>query len=154
MPRAWRITKAKYAAQAFDGEGARLYGGRWSSPGIRVVYAAESLSLAILEVLVHLQNTAPLAAYVVGTIDFPDALLETLSAGDLPANWRDYPTPPENQALGDHFVQQATGVILRVPSAITVQEHNYLINPAHADFQRCIVSEPAPPPRPASSCAC
>ena len=45
---AWRITRASRPADAFSGEGARLYGGRWNSPGIRLVYTAGSRSLAIL----------------------------------------------------------------------------------------------------------
>ncbi len=58
MPRAWRIVKKKFADHAFDGEGSRLYGSRWTSPGLPVSFAAESLSLAVLEVLVHLQSSA------------------------------------------------------------------------------------------------
>src|SRR5258708_6918344 len=101
MARAWRITKAKYAAQAFDGEGACLYGGRWTSAGTPVVYVADSLSLATLEVLVHLQQSLVLADYVVFTVEFPDECVKQLSPRDLAHNWRDFPTPAENQALGD-----------------------------------------------------
>ena len=54
MLRAWRIVKAKHAATAFSGEGAVLTGGRWNSRGVRVVYASSTLSLAVLESLVHL----------------------------------------------------------------------------------------------------
>jgi len=52
--RAWRIVKARHATTAFNGEGARLNGGRWNSPGERVVYASATKSLAALETLVHL----------------------------------------------------------------------------------------------------
>ena len=55
MPRAWRLVKARHAAGAFDGEGARLHGGRWNSRGARVVYVSSSRSLAALELLVHLE---------------------------------------------------------------------------------------------------
>src|SRR5580698_84984 len=118
MPRAWRITKQKYAEGAFDGEGARLYGCRWSSPGTRVVYAAESLSLAVLEVLVHLQHTPTLSAYCVFTLDFPDECVITPSS--FAKNWRIYPTSVENQQLGDGWVATGTSLVLRVPSAVTV----------------------------------
>jgi len=142
--RAWRITKAKYANQPFNGEGARLYGGRWSSPGTPVVYVAESLSLGILEVLVHLQQTPILADYVVFSIDFAPELVETVPERDLPANWRGYPTPAENQAIGDRWVQGGSSVILRVPSAIIVHEHNFLVNPTHPDFRRLTIDGPLP----------
>lgn len=52
--RAWRIVRWKHASSAFDGEGARLFGSRWTSPGVRVVFAAESRALAMLEMLAHL----------------------------------------------------------------------------------------------------
>jgi RES domain-containing protein len=60
---AWRITKRKHAKTAFTGEGARLYGGQWNSPGTRVVYAAQSQSLAVLEMLVHLDSAEILKHY-------------------------------------------------------------------------------------------
>ena len=60
MTRAWRIIKSRFAAEAFSGEGARLYGGRWNSPGTAMVYTAGSVSLATLELLVHLDNTSVL----------------------------------------------------------------------------------------------
>lgn len=52
--RAWRLVKQKHAATAFDGDGARLFGGRWNAPGSRVIYTSTTLSLAALEILVHL----------------------------------------------------------------------------------------------------
>jgi RES domain-containing protein len=50
---AWRLIKANHADDAFAGEGAKRWGGRWNSKGVRVVYTAESLSLATLEVIGH-----------------------------------------------------------------------------------------------------
>lgn len=143
MTRAWRITKAKYAAVAFDGEGAWLYGGRWSSPGTRVVYVADSLSLATLEILVHLHQPAALADYVVLTVDLPDDGIEVVTEAVLPKKWRIYPTPSENQAIGDRWVREARSLALRVPSAVTVTEANFLVNPAHRDWKRAVVSAPA-----------
>ena len=51
----YRITNPKHTK--LDGEGARIYGGRWNHPGHPLVYAAESRSLAILETRVHLTAT-------------------------------------------------------------------------------------------------
>src|SRR5438132_5770900 len=144
MTRAWRITKAKYARNVFDGEGARLYGGRWSSPGTRVVYAADSLALATLEILVHLQHTLALADFIVFRIDFPQQFVHILAERDWPKNWRDYPAPTENQAVGDRWVQEARTLFLRAPSAVIPQEGNNLINPALADFVRAKIDGPFP----------
>ena len=58
---AWRITKRKHARDAFTGEGAREFGGRWNNPGTAIVYTAQSQSLAALEMLVHLDSSELLA---------------------------------------------------------------------------------------------
>lgn len=144
MGRARRIVKSKYAANAFDGEGARLYGGRWSSPGTRVVYVAESLSLPPLEILVHLQAPAVLFEYVVFTVDFPDECVQSVAQKNLAEIWRAFPTAPENQAIGDQWAVAGSSLLLQVPSAVTPNEFNYLISPVHADFSRRIISRPQP----------
>ena len=51
MIKAVRLVSPRYADIAFDGEGARRYGGRWNSKDTSMVYAASSL--AALEMLVH-----------------------------------------------------------------------------------------------------
>ena len=76
---AWRIVKQKYpAAQAFAGEGARLYGGRWNSRGVSVVYAAGSQSLAVLEMLVHLDAADLLQSYVLFAVKIDEAQMSAL----------------------------------------------------------------------------
>ena len=87
MITAWRITKARHAGHAFDGEGARLAGGRWTSPGLRVVYTAENAALAALEVLVHL-DVAARPAYALVPCTFPRDLVLRLDRLRLPADWR------------------------------------------------------------------
>jgi RES domain-containing protein len=144
MPRAWRIVKTRYQDHAFTGEGARLYGGRWTSPGVRAVYASSSLSLATLEILVHLQSSGPLVSYSVCTVDFSEALLEELDVRALPKNWREYPAPVELQRLGDGWIRGETSAVLKVPSVVVPGEHNYLFNPAHPDFPGLRFSRPEP----------
>ncbi len=144
MPRAWRITKTKYESKALEGEGARRHGGRWTSPGLRVIHASESLSLATLEILVQLQASAPIPAYSVFTVEIPDALVEELAKEDLPANWRAYPSPASNRALGDGWIASGRSAVLQTPSAMITHEHNFLINPEHKDFVRLDFSIPKP----------
>jgi RES domain-containing protein len=143
MPRAWRIVKRKYAADAFDGEGARLFGGRWSSPGTRAVYVAESLALATLEILVHLHSSVLPADYVIFTVEIPPDCVETVPVSALPANWRAYPPPPENQRIGGDWTRQRSSLALRVPSAITTTDFNYLLNPLHPDFHLLAIQGPS-----------
>jgi RES domain-containing protein len=133
---AWRITKSRYANTAFDGEGARVNGGRWNSPGTRVVYASDSVALATLEVLVGLQDTALLSAYSLIRVDFPARLVETLERRALPSGWKQYPPPVETRRIGDLWVVEGRSAVLRVPSAIVEEEHNYLFNPRHRDFRQ------------------
>jgi RES domain-containing protein len=144
MPTAWRIVKARFAQQAFDGEGARLYGGRWNSVGVRMVYMAGSVSLAVLEILVHLENTDVLPAYSLRAVQFDDIVVSSLDRARLPPNWRDSPSPTELLAIGDAWIASGTSAVLEVPSAIVESESNYLINLAHPDFAPLVIGPPQP----------
>lgn len=144
MITAWRIIKTRHARSSFDGEGARLHGGRWNSVGTPVAYASQSVSLATLEILAGLQNTAILSAYSLVSIQFEPKLVKRMSVENLPANWRRHPPPPELLAIGDRWANAGRSVILQVPSAIVPSEANYLINPLHRDFSSLIISEPKP----------
>jgi len=133
----YRLARAPFVA--LDGEGARLYGGRWNSPGRPLVYAAASPSLAVLEILVHLDLPPELVPsdYRLLTIEVPDDLpLARLEA--LPAD------PAACRAAGDAFLQDGARAALSVPSAVVPQERNLLINPAHplAAGVRTIQNEP------------
>ena len=146
MPAAWRLVKHRYLAQAWDGEGARQYGGRWNSPGVPVVYASETLALALLEVLVRLQSTKVLHGYSAIRCEFDEALMRPVDASGLPAGWERSPAPPELAAIGDEWFRSALSAVLRVPSAIVPLEHNYLFNPSHSDFRAIRLGEPIPFP--------
>lgn len=128
--RVWRLARRVFPA--LDGEGARRAGGRWNAPGRAVVYASSTLSLAILELLVHTDPDlipGDLLAYEVAV---PDKLIATVvKTTDLPSNWRDIPDHPACRAAGDGWLAQARSPVLAVPSAIVPEELNYVINPAH-----------------------
>lgn len=138
----WRLVKAPLAATAFDGEGARLHGGRWSSPGVRVIYAAEHLSLAALEMLVHLQDAVALRSYVAIDVEFDADLATEVDRSTLPVSWRAYPVRPELQVIGNEWAATGRSVILRVPSAIVPVESNFLFNPAHPQFESVKIGRP------------
>jgi len=132
----WRITKQKHAKDAFTGEGAKLYGGRWNSPGRLVVYTAESRALALAEMLVHLESAAVLSRYVVFQVEIEESSIAHLHLPDLPRNWRAEPAPRRLQTLGDEWLDSGKSAALRVPSAIVMGEFNYLLNPAHPNFSK------------------
>lgn len=136
MLKAWRIVKEKHASTAFTEEGARLFGGRWNSPGTSVVYTAESQSLAVLEMLVHLDLPELLKRYVLFEITFSEELVSSLERSTLPQNWRGDPVPSEVQLMGDAWAAGQSSAIFKVPSALVPDESNYLLNPLHSEFKR------------------
>ena len=140
----WRLIKTKYATTAFNGEGARIYGARWNSPGTRVAYASSNSALAVLEILVHLRNASVLPAYSLIAATLPDAAIETLPALALPENWRASPVPSELQAIGDEWIRSGRSLALAVPSAVVQGGSNMLINPTHPDFVQFSVDSVEP----------
>jgi RES domain-containing protein len=140
----WRIVDARYADDAFSGEGARLHKGRWHSAGYRVVYICQSVSLATLELLVRVPRARLLSGYVVVSCSFPEVLVEDLDQKRLPDTWRDYPAPPELQELGTEWVVGRESAVLRVPSAIVPGEYNFLLNPEHEHFGSIDFGQPRP----------
>jgi RES domain-containing protein len=141
---AWRIVKARHQATAFDGEGARLYGGRWNSRGLPVVYVAASPALAALEMLVHVGNSGVLASYVSIACAFDAALVLRLDRQRLPKDWRSSPALPELALVGDAWLKDGTSAVLEVPNAIIPDESNYLLNPRHAGFATITIGRPQP----------
>ena len=144
MPAAWRLAKTKFANDPLSGDGARLYGGRWNSPGVSVVYLAGSISLAVLEVLVHLHDPRLLEAYSLIRVDFDASLVHKTNPEELPSSWADYPASPALQELGDTWVNSSQSLILQVPSAIVSLEDIFLLNPGHRDRAQLAVSDPVP----------
>src|SRR5262245_10836793 len=131
---AWRIFKPRHAATAFTGEGARLFGGRWNSKGVAVVYTSQSLALAALEMLVHLPSDLVLARYQVAPVTFDSDVVQSVDTAQLPRNWRADPPPARLRQIGDRWVAEGAAAVLRVPSAVIDTEFNFLLNPAHPDF--------------------
>lgn len=144
MITAWRLVKAKYAAHGFTGDGARLYGGRWNSPGLPMIYCSATASLAVLEVFANVQRSELLSHYVLLSCTFEREAVTTIDAAILPANWRQSPPPAELKRVGDEWLRMGRSAVLEVPSSIIDRERNYLINPAHRDFRRIKRAKPEP----------
>ncbi|MBI1814022.1 MAG: RES family NAD+ phosphorylase [Deltaproteobacteria bacterium] len=136
MPQLWRVVKRKHAATAFDGKAAQRFGGRWNSPGRRAVYASATKSLAVLEVLVHLDVGRPLPRLVAFTFDVDSKLVDRLAAGRLPRHWRTSRGLLATQRIGDEWLVSGRALALAVPSTIVPEDLNYVLNPAHPAFGR------------------
>ena len=135
---AYRLVKRKWLDTAFDGEGARRFGGRWNSRGRSCVYLAGSESLAMLEVMVHLDDYRLLRHYALLEVPLPSDQVLRLPEADLPGDWRDEPAPPSTAELGDSWLDGQSSLVLAVPSAVVPREWSYLLNPDHQDFGRLV----------------
>ncbi len=143
MTKAWRLVKTRHTETAFSGVGARLAGGRWNQPGTAVVYVSDTLSLAVLELFVHLDARSRTGLRLVSIpVGIPDDLVAQPPA--LPTGWRVSPPGPASMAIGTDWVRAARSCVLRVPSVLVPHEPNYVLNPAHPDFHRLEIGDPEP----------
>lgn len=140
--RLWRLCRDVHAAKAFTGEGPFRYGGRWSPPGVPVVYCAESRSLAAMEILVHRLGTEVFRAsrWVMIAADVPETVIE--KPARVPEAWRAQSPIPAVQDFGAAWARERRSAALRVPSAVVLGEFNYLLNPAHPDFEKFTLGKP------------
>lgn len=137
MIRVFKITRKKYAGEAFSGKGSLLHGGRWHARGSLVVYTASSEALAALETLVHVEPSTLPDDLVILPADIPDGLKkEKIHRDELPRNWNSYPAQGLLQELGENWLSRKRSAVLCVPSAIIPTANNYLLNPEHAEFAR------------------
>jgi RES domain-containing protein len=132
----YRFAAASYSND-ISGEGARLYGGRWNSIGIPVVYTSQTISLSLLEMLIHTGNYEEIKSKKLVSISIPEHGMERLPVAGLPKNWQsdiDY-----CRDIGDSFLTSGKSLLLSVPSAIVPEEMNILINPRHPLFKKISV---------------
>jgi RES domain-containing protein len=141
--RVWRIARPVWPP--LDGEGARRRGGRWNPPGRAAVYTSERLSLAVLELLVHVGPDTLPADLLSYEIDIPDDLrTDGVDATLLSEDWQDEPSHPATRALGDGWIARGASAALLVPSAVVPGETNVIINPMHMDAGRVTVVRQLP----------
>lgn len=130
----WRICKHKHQDSAFSGTGGLYAPGRWTPQGFLVVYTAESLALASLEVFVHTESERiPLVALRAFLPE--DIAISKVDVSSLPVDWQQPAAYPVLQNIGKRWLQEKQTPVLKVPSAIIPVEFNYLLNPQHPDLQ-------------------
>jgi RES domain-containing protein len=140
--RIFRIADRRHPV--WSGTGAMLVGGRFNSPGRPVIYGALNFAGAMLEVLVHARIGKVPKHHVWVEAQVPeDVPIERVTAEDLPAGWH----APDAQAawrFGDQWIEEGRSAILVVPSVVARAECNAVVNPAHPDAARLVVSAPQP----------
>lgn len=129
----YRLAAENYALD-LSGEGAGLYGGRWNPVGLRSLYSAQHVSLAILEILVRTLSGVHPQDYYLVILEIPDNSIIKIDSSSLKNNWKvniEY-----SQWIGEEFLKENESLVLQVPSAIVERENNFVINPFHKDFKK------------------
>jgi len=132
--RVFRLATRTYADD-LSGRGAELYGGRWNSKGLRILYTSASRALCTVEIAANLPLGLLPPEYLLVIIEFPDRTITELNLKDYPEDWRSFPHSNSTQQIGNSFVREGKHLVLKVESALVQDEYNYLINPAHKDFR-------------------
>lgn len=125
----YRIAKCAYITD-LTGRGAAMFGGRWNSKDVYVLYTAATPSLALLEALAHM-GQQPEGDFCMIRLEVPDTSIKAIAMADLPTNWAQNPPSEELKEIGDSFYRTNKHLLLRLPSAIMPEESNYIINTRH-----------------------
>jgi RES domain-containing protein len=133
MLRAYRIVNHKWRTSALDGEGARLYGGRWNHPGYSCVYLASSRALAALEMLVHLTPKTKSVRFSFVEVNLSSLSIEKIAT--LPPGWDETLPSGATREAGTEWLRSKRSAVLQVPSVLIQEEPNYILNPSHPECE-------------------
>lgn len=132
----YRMEKEKYQ-DFWPSRGALYSEGRWNKPGQWIVYCSESIALCKLEVLANSGNL-PISRVVI-TVEIADnAPVYELTDDLMPALWYDVPYPDVLSEITGEFIKDNSYVAMKVPSAQSKREFNFLLNPAHEEFSKLV----------------
>lgn len=140
----FRLVKQQYS-KVLSGKGAAIFGERWNSKGMELIYTAENRSLAMAEVAVHFSLATMPSSYNMLCIFIPDNLtIKEIKTIELPDDWNTFPHAKSTQNIGDNFILENKFVTLKVPSVVTKGDFNILINPHHKDFKKIKIKSSEP----------
>lgn len=140
----FRLVKQQYS-KVLSGKGAAIFGERWNSKGMELIYTAENRSLAMAEVAVHFSLATMPSSYNMLSIFIPDNLtIKEIKTIELPDDWNTFPHAKSTQNIGDNFILENKFVALKVPSVVTKGDFNILINPHHKDFKKIKIKSSEP----------
>jgi RES domain-containing protein len=133
----YRIGQTKYARDRV-GSGVD---GRWNLWGQYVIYTGGSLALSCLEKLAHTTGASLYAGdFSVTIFEIPEGIkIKEITINELlkrHSDWNKVANYPITQNIGSAWLQNHETAVLKVPSAIIDMEYNYLLNPAHTDFEK------------------
>jgi RES domain-containing protein len=140
----FRICRERYASEAFSGEGARRFGGRWNARGVPMVYCSSSLALAAIELFVHIEpNLQPGDLVSIAATLPAGEPAQQFAPNDLPPEWWSDDFGPLRK-LGNAWIREKTSLAMLVPSAPLHSEWNVLVNPLHPAIAQIKIDPPQP----------
>ena len=138
----YRLSLREYS-EDLTGAGSKLYGGRWNFIGTPVIYTTENISLAVLEILVRADKTNIPPDYMLMRIEIPETLsITSIAKSKLKKDWKQ--DVDNTQFIGTEFAKTNQAVVLKVPSAVVDEEHNFILNPAHPDIKKIKIKQVMP----------
>ena len=137
----YRFTNKNYGTD-ISGEGARLQGGRWNSKGFPVIYTSTTISLSLLELIIHSTSYEEIQSNFLMKINIPDSFTAPLTDLSLKPDWKD--DPDYSRYIGNSFLKSKKSLLMKVPSAIIPEEYNVLINPLHPDSRKIKILSASP----------
>lgn len=124
----YRIGRTRYAND-LDGEGARLFGGRWNHKLTPCIYTSESRALALLEYTANVNIDDIPRALSITAFEIDVSYMLELPVNMLPGDWRNAPAPAATKDFGTDLLRKNDYGILKIPSVVMEDEFNYLLNP-------------------------
>lgn len=129
----YRIVHKKYSHHLF----ASGLPGRWNSKGNKVLYSAESVSLAFLENMIRRKGLGFNHDFKIMFIEVPPkSKITIVNADDLDKGWRNFDSYSKCQSAGDTWYNENAALLLKVPSAVLPEAFNYVINTGHTDYKK------------------
>lgn len=135
----YRICNTIYN-EDLTGTGSKLFGGRWNSKGIPMLYVSQNISLAVLEMLVNNQFKDFATSLSLLKISIPDNCeIPEIKLAKLKLLWNE--DFSYTKFMGNEFIKSMGNIAIKVPSTVIPEEHNYLLNPLHKDYKKIKIIE-------------
>lgn len=135
----FRVSHTKYARD-ISGKGAERNGGRWNHKNTSCVYTSESRALAVLEYAVNIDLDSIPRALSISEIAVADELVLQLEQRMLPGDWRSPESPKLTRDFLQKYLTPDGAAVIKLPSVVISQEHNYILNPRHRRFPEIKIS--------------
>lgn len=133
--RVFRLHRRNRAAD--DYHGSLIQPNRWNPAGVPMLYCSAALSLACLEVLVHMSAELMPPDYAYSSAELPDSA----EAADFHGELSD---ADATRRYGHAWARSRRSLAILVPSVVIPEERNALLNPLHPDFSDIAWTAPRP----------